>query len=92
MGVTLGGLNIKSRQAGITSINNLATVNETLTAVNPAKCQVSLLGWSTSWNVNTYQLNAAPKLYLSNATTLQITRNNSSADYGYVSWEVVEFY
>lgn len=92
MGVTLGGLNVKSRQSGVTTVAGVNNVNETISAVNPAKCTVNMMGFSSNFSANNYAATAMARVVLTNSTTVAVTRDTLVANNTVVSWEVVEFY
>ena len=87
-----GGRAIKSIQRGqitIPQVGGTLTATATISAVNTAKSDLTLLGWS----VNTGNLVAAPRLELTNSTTITVTRVNvGSPDQTTAAWQLVEYY
>ena len=80
-----GGGGIKSIQRGkstVSTFDNSWTV--TISAVNPAKTELRLLGYTTdpeSW---------PPYIELTNATTITVTRAANATNSITVSWELTE--
>ena len=84
------GAGIKSIQRGTVSIANTASQNTATlaTAVNTSKASINYLGTSTTASAATDYM---ATLFLTNSTTVTVTRNGSSGGVT-VSYEVVEFY
>lgn len=85
--VQTGAMGIKSIQRGVASVPyNTAGGNITITAVNPAKSELRLLGWSGG----TTDASSGVHITLLNATTLAVWRtgSNGSASFG---WEITEW-
>lgn len=87
-----GGRAIKSVQRGqITLIQSGSplTATATISAVNTAKSDLTLLGWS----VNNGDIRAAPRLALTNSTTITATRVSAGMpDETTAAWQLVEYY
>lgn len=84
-----GGRPIKSIQRGTISITSSATGTATITAVDTAKTELRMLGWSAPGTVSN---DFAPRITLTNTTTITATRYDSTASTTVVSWEVTEYY
>lgn len=85
--VQTGAMGIKSIQRGVAAVPyNTAGGNITITAVNPAKSELRLLGWSGG----TTDASSGVHITLLNATTLAVWRTgaNGSASFG---WEITEW-
>ena len=79
------GGGIKSVQRGKSTLSTDANSwTVTISAVNPAKTELRLLGYSTDPAV------WPPHIELTNATTITATRFVSSATHTTVSWELTE--
>ena len=83
-----GGGGIKSIQRGMSTlslfVNSLAV---TISAVDPAKTELRLLGYTTDPN----DPNVRPsRIELTNATTITVTRATNGAGPTTVSWELTE--
>ena len=87
-----GGRAIKSIQRGqitIPQAGSPLTATATISAVNTAKSDLTLLGWS----VNNGSIIAAPRLELTNSTTITVTRVSAGApDATTAAWQLVEHY
>ena len=87
-----GGRAIKSVQRGQITIPQVGiplTAMATISAVNTAKSDLTLLGWS----VNNGSVSAAPRLELTNSTTITVTRVHAGApDATTAAWQLVEYY
>ena len=83
-----GGGGIKSIQRGVstlsTFVNSLAV---TISAVDPAKTELRLLGYTTDPADSKVRLS---RIELTNATTITVTRAEVSAGPSTVSWELTE--
>lgn len=85
--VQTGAMGIKSIQRGVAAVPyNTTGGNITITAVNPAKSELRLLGWSGGG------VDAASGVHLSllNATTLSVSRTGSNGSANF-SWEITEW-
>lgn len=87
-----GGRAIKSIQRGQITIPQAGiplTAMATISAVNTAKSDLTLLGWS----VNCGSILAAPLLELTNSTTITVTRVSAGVpDATTAAWQLVEYY
>ena len=87
-----GGRAIKSVQRGAITLlqsGSPLTATATISAVNTAKSDLTLLGWS----VNNGDIRAAPRLALTNSTTITATRVSAGApDETTAAWQLVEYY
>ena len=80
---------IKSIQRGTISITSATSATATVTAVDTAKTELRLLGYSVN-NVGSQQ--HVPRLALTNTTTITATRDTNSGDITVVSFELTEYY
>lgn len=80
---------IKSIQRGTTAITGTnLTGTSTITAVDTAKSELRVLGWSADSD----DVRVSPRLSLTNTTTLTATRGgNGSGATTTVSWELTEW-
>jgi hypothetical protein len=90
-----GARAIKSIQRGVIQIyspsTNITSATATISAVNPAKCELRFLGASGSNSIGAPD--ALAYLTLTNATTITATRLNAEvAANCLVAWELTEYY
>lgn len=84
-----GGRAIKSIQRGVIALSgSFATSTATITAVVTAKTELRLLGYSAPGGDNVQ----APRIVLTNTTTITATKGSSSGSADDVSWELTERY
>ena len=84
-----GGRAIKSIQRGVIALSgSFATATATITAVVTAKTELRLLGYSAPGGDNVQ----APRIVLTNTTTITATKGSSSGSADDVSWELTERY
>lgn len=82
---------IKSIQRGTTAITGTnLTGTSTITAVDTAKSELRVLGWSAYYD----NIQVSPRLSLTNTTTITATRGGNGSGVGVtttVSWELTEW-
>ena len=82
------GTRIKSIQRGVITWSGSTAGNATITAINTTKYRLKFLGYDNSDGSISY----APRLSLTNSTTVTATRNSSAAVQSKVGFEVIEYY
>lgn len=80
-----GARAIKSIQRGRLTLNG-TSLTATISAVDTAKSELRVCGFSTTGTDNTY----SPDLVLTNSTTLTMTRGAGAGILTYLSWEITE--
>lgn len=75
----------KPIQRGRLTLNG-TSLTATISAVNTAKAELRVLGFSTNGTDNTH----SPDLVLTNSTTLTMTRSAGAGNLTYLSWELTE--
>lgn len=89
-GISSAGQLVKSMQRGTISISTAQTSNTaTVTAVDTAKSQLALLGYT---NNQTLGSNMIPRIALTNSTTITATLPALPTQAETVSWELIEWY
>ena len=86
-----GGLAIKSVQRGTVTVDAWTiSGSATISSVNTAKSDLTLLGWSSASD----DVRAVPRLELTNSTTITATRSSAGGvnAAAAAAWQLVEYY